>query len=475
MLAKTVQEDPTYKLGKGLINLLNILLKTAQIHDPRNVVWDPPINNFFNILDDLFKIDPDVNISLEADCLFLGDTKLRIDIDAFVSFMSVIEEMRKRKVGTIQISRGISKDQLKQFVYLFAHTDVRIEDPFEPLNNQLGGGGFPDIHLEKLTEKKEKKDNEETVKNKKEIAKKTYYKTISVVSEVMENVKLGQMNVKKAKRVVQSMVDMILKEETTLLGLTTLRGHDEYTHNHSVNVCILSLSMGQRMGYNKRALSELGMAALFHDIGKTEIPLDILNKPSDFDEEDWKIMRQHPIIGVELLVKMKGLHESALYGAIGAFEHHLNYDLSGYPRLQNKRDLTLLGRIIGIVDCYDALTSSRVYNRVPFSPEKALKFMVSKSGKAFDPTLLKLFVNCVGFYPIGTLVLLNSREVGVVLANHMNPEHADRPKIKVVTDPQGQEIDGPVLDLAEEGVSQRHIIQTIDSTKYKFDVSRYFV
>ncbi len=186
-------------------------------------------------------------------------------------------------------------------------------------------------------------------------------------------------------------------------------------------------------------------------------------------------MKRHPILGVELLVKMKGLHESALYGAVGAFEHHLNYDLSGYPRLQDKRTLTLLGRIIGIVDCYDALTSSRVYNRTPFSPENALKFMLSKSGKAFDPTLLKLFVNCVGFYPIGTLVLLNSREVGVVVANHMNPEHADRPKIQVVADQEGQEVEGPVLDLASEEETQKFIIRTIDSTKSKIDVSRYFV
>jgi HD-GYP domain-containing protein (c-di-GMP phosphodiesterase class II) len=470
-----IQEEQTYRFGKGLINQFHVLLKTAQIHDPRNVIWDQPIANFIRILDEFFRDEPEVSIVLEKDCLFLNDTKLRIDIGGFVSFMSVIEEMRKRQVGKITLSHGVSGERLKQFIYLFVNTDLRVEDPYDVLVARLGQAGFNDIHLERLTEKREKKEFEEVLRNSKEIAKKTYYKTISVVSEVMENVKLGQMNVKKAKRVVQSLVDMILQEETTLLGLTTLRSHDEYTHNHSVNVCILSLSMGQRMGYNKRALSELGMAALFHDIGKAEIPLEVLNKPTDFDEEDWKVMRRHPILGVELLVKMKGLHESALYGAIGAFEHHLNYDLSGYPRLNNHRDLTLLGRIIGIVDCYDALTSSRVYNRTPFSPENALKFMLSKSGKAFDPILLKLFVNCIGFYPVGTLVLLNTREMGVVMANHMNPEHADRPKIKLVTNAQGQEVDGALVDLSDGEGAQRQIIKTIDSTKYKIDVSRYFI
>jgi HD-GYP domain-containing protein (c-di-GMP phosphodiesterase class II) len=296
----------------------------------------------------------------------------------------------------------------------------------------------------------------------------------------MDNIKLGQaVSVKRAKRVVQGMVDLLLQEESTLLGLTTLRSHDEYTHHHSVNVCILSLAMGQRLGYPKKKLTELGIAALFHDMGKASIPTEILNKPTDFTEEEWQTMRRHPILGVKYIIKLKGINEMTIRMVAGAFEHHLNYDLSGYPKLGAKWELSLFGRIIGIVDCYDALTSSRVYNRVPYPPDKALKFMFNKSGRAFDPVLMKIFINSIGIFPIGTLVLLNTQEMGVVLQASSNPERTDSPRVKVIADPSGNEIDGDIIDLSElnekTGQFKASIVKIIDSTKYKINVSRYFV
>jgi HD-GYP domain-containing protein (c-di-GMP phosphodiesterase class II) len=190
------------------------------------------------------------------------------------------------------------------------------------------------------------------------------------------------------------------------------------------------------------------------------------------------VMRRHPIFSVKELVRLKGVNDMAIRVTIGAFEHHLNYDLSGYPKLANKRTLSLLGRIICIVDCYDALTSSRVYNRVPFPPDKALRFMLNKSGKAFDPILMKLFVNAIGVYPIGTVVLLNTKEIGVVFASNPNPEKGDRPKVKRILDADGKESMGEVLDLSEQdeaGQFRYEIANVIDATKYKIDVAKYFL
>jgi hypothetical protein len=131
------------------------------------------------------------------------------------------------------------------------------------------------------------------------------------------------------------------------------------------------------------------------------------------------------------------------------------------------------------VDCYDALTSSRVYNRIPFPPDKALKFMLSKSGKAFDPLLIKIFVNCLGVYPLGSLVVLDSGEMGVVIQTNPNPDKADRPRVKLITDRQGNEIDGQVLDLAavsQETPTYTHtIVRSVDAYKYGIDVGRYFI
>ncbi|MBI3805738.1 MAG: HD-GYP domain-containing protein [Nitrospirae bacterium] len=476
-------DEERAQLGKHLINQLAILIKTSQIHDAGNIALKQPAENFCKTLDDLFVDDPEVSLNLEGDTLYLGDMKLKLDIDVFTNFMLISEEMKKREVGGMVFSRGIGEGEIRKFSSLFSCLDPRLPDPFERLQKEMERASLQNPQILLWEEKEEneelKEQSEDLFKDNKELAKKTYFNTVTAVGEVMDSVKLRQaVSLKRAKRVVQSMVDLLLQEDSTLLGLTTLRSHDEYTYNHSVNVCILALAIGQRLGYSKKRLCELGMAGLFHDLGKFGIPLDVLNKPSDFTEEEWKIMRRHPIFSVKELVRLKGVNDMAIRVMIGAFEHHLNYDLSGYPKLATKRNLSLIGRIICIVDCYDALTSSRVYNRVPFAPDKALRFMLSKSGKAFDPILMKLFVNAIGVYPIGTLVLLNTREVGVVYSSNPNPERGDRPKIKRVIDASGNETEGEIIDLCEQdenGHFKYEIVKMIDATQYKIDVARYFV
>jgi hypothetical protein len=138
----------------------------------------------------------------------------------------------------------------------------------------------------------------------------------------------------------------------------------------------------------------------------------------------------------------------------------------------------LTGRIVMIADCYDAMTSSRVYRREPMPPEKVLKIMFAKAGQSFDPVLLKLFVNCVGLLPIGSLVLLDSNELAVVMRPAQKREDAERPTVKIITDAQGNPIDGPEVDLTEmgpDGDYRRSVVRLVDNTEYKFDTSRYFV
>jgi len=289
----------------------------------------------------------------------------------------------------------------------------------------------------------------------------------------------GTIGFKQAKRAIQSIVDLMMNDEASLLGLTTLRCHDQYTHNHSVNVALLSMALGNRAGYPKVELADLGMAALFHDVGKCAISLDILNKPGEFTQEEWDIMRTHPTEGVLTLIERRGLANVPARMAAASFEHHMNYDFSGYPKLAIPWTQTLASRMVTIADCYDAMTSSRVYRREPMSPSKVLGFMFSKVGKSFDPTLMKLFMTCVGIIPIGSLVLLDSNELAVVLKPTQDPAEAENPCVKVITDPQGGPIDnGREIDLREKdenGEYRNYIVRLIDNTEYKFDTSRYFV
>lgn len=458
--------------GKNLVNSLYRLFKTALIHDLNNVALINTLSMTLEEINKLFSVRDSFSLKLIHDHLFIDDVKIKMDIENFLASMFIIEEMKRRGIGGINFSYPVSSNELKLFVQAFTNSCSDSSDPFEELPKTLASLPVTHISIERYKEEIEGFDN--VLENAREMARYIYFKTISVASEIMESAKLkNSASIKKAKRLVQSMVDLMLQEESTLLGLTTLRSYDEYTYNHSVNVAILSIAMGQRLGYHKRELGELGMATLFHDIGKVELPLELLNKPSEFTPAEWEIIRKHPVYGVKTLLKLKGLQEQAIRMIMASFEHHLNYDLSGYPRLVTPRKVSLFGRIASIADCYDALTSARVYNRTPLVPDRALSFMMKKSGTAFDPILLKIFVNVVGIYPVGTLILLNTHQLGLVIKANPNPINIHKPYIKVITDSQGNEIDGEIIDLSTS--KNLTIVRSLDHRKYGIDVSRHFV
>ena len=179
------------------------------------------------------------------------------------------------------------------------------------------------------------------------------------------------------------------------------------------------------------------------------------------------------------LTQLRGITNLPARMVAASFEHHMNLDYSGYPKLKLPWKPSLTGRILTIADCYDAMTSSRVYRREPMSPAKVLTMMLAKSGKSFDSSLLKLFVTCVGIIPIGSLVVLDSDEFAVVLKPAVDKTESERPIVKIITDAQGNPIDnGPELDLTEKdetGNYRYSIIRLVDNTEHKFDTSRYFV
>ncbi|MHB8481589.1 MAG: HD-GYP domain-containing protein [Nitrospiria bacterium] len=478
--SKTVDiELLTY--GKQMVSQLNIILKMAQIHQSQNSSFEAPVSNLMKTFKFLFTIDEVIAINREADSLFLNEEKLKMDIESFTSFSSFIDALSKRKIGKIEVFRSVTPQDIRTFVTLFNGIDLKkSETPFQDMKESLAQARLEAIDIQEYVEKQGTSNSFNVNKGTKEFAKKTYFNTVSAVNQVMESYKLNQaVSMKKTKRMVQSMVDLILQEESVLLGLTNLRCYDEYTYNHSVNVCVLSLGIGQRLGYDKIELSNLGMASLFHDIGKANVPIDLLNKATEFNDEEWHVIRRHPVLGIRNIMRIKGLNELSIKVMYGSFEHHMNYDNSGYPKLAKKRKLSLFGRIISTADCYDAMTSARVYNRTPIAPEKALQFMLKKSGTAFDPVLLKVFVNCVGVFPIGTLVLLDTHEIAVVFQTNPDPDKGDRPKVKIIVNSSGQEVDGESIDLNETigGTSEykRSILRSIDPHKYKVDVSRFFL
>ncbi|MBI3606771.1 MAG: HD domain-containing protein [Nitrospirae bacterium] len=467
-----IRDENLNRLGKRLVYQVHILLKTSHIHLAGNAALAQPSERLVKTIEEILEWRGAANLRHEGDHLYLDDLRLKMDVEGYIGFAEVIGNFRRREIGSVRFSDEVSPQEVIEFAHLWATATASGADALQELLVERGVRHIaldppvshpPSVHPERVTQKA--------------VAKRTYFRTITAVAEVMESAKLKQaIGVKKSKRVVQGLVDLMLQDEMTLLGLTTLRSHDEYTYSHCVNVCILALAIGQRLGYERSHLSDLGIAALFHDVGKAEIPLDILNKATDFTPEEWEIIRRHPILGVKSLLRLKGLDDISTKIVIAGFEHHLNYDLSGYPRLATPRKLTLFGRIISLADCYDAMTASRVYNRIPLAPDKALRLMLKKSGSAYDPLLMKVFVNCMGLYPVGTIVTFDTGERGVVIGAHPSPDRRGRPILKLIRDASGREIDGETIDLADPTLSPaRRIVSTADAASMQIDLTRFFL
>ena len=497
--AGDILDQQMIMLGIQLVTQLNVLIKTSRIYDRTNAALDKPVDAMLTLIKTMAHDQP-VTLRLQNDFLFLGDSHLKVNAQQMAVATSIIDALNALKIGGITFSSTVESKDLREFAALFVSLDPD-NKTVEDLQKEVTARGIAGIALEEQRQlqirerpgttgdtgprtagnsKPDDTESADPTKQRKANARNAYAKVGGSVGTLTQSAREGgTVSFKQARRAIQNIIDLMMDDEASVLALTTLRCHDQYTHNHSVNVSLLSMALANRAGYPKVELADLGLAALFHDMGKSTIPMEVLNKPGEFTDEDWVAMRNHPTEGVLSLSKMRGITNLPGRMAAASFEHHMNLDFSGYPKLTVPWTLSLTGRILTIADCYDAMTSSRVYRREPMSPSKVLNMMLSKSGKAFDAVLLKLFVNCVGIIPIGSLVMLETSELAVVLKPAIDKSNAERPFVKIITDPQGNSVDhGREVDLTEKdetGDFRHNIIRLIDNTEYKFDTSRYFV
>jgi HD-GYP domain-containing protein (c-di-GMP phosphodiesterase class II) len=238
------------------------------------------------------------------------------------------------------------------------------------------------------------------------------------------------------------------------------------------------LAIGKRLGFSRKIMTELGITALLHDIGKSKIPREVLTKAGPLDEGEWGMMKKHPLLGVEVALNLKQLGEINPRMVIGIFDHHLNNDLSGYPKLFRKKKLGLFGRIIQIVDSYDAMTTARIDQKNPYTPEQTLAIMLRERIIHYDPILLKILIGVVGIYPIGSLVLLDTHELGIVYKPNPDPQRMDRPRVIIVEWQEKRDVKKELVDLTEtdgQGRFKRSIIKALDPNKYHIDIAKYFL
>lgn len=272
----------------------------------------------------------------------------------------------------------------------------------------------------------------------------TRNEAVSLVKKIMTGYSFSDsIDVERVKEVVNKIVDELLTSDDILYNLTEIKTVDDYTFEHSVSVCILSLITGIGLGMGTTQLRELGLGAILHDIGKLCIPREILKKPSQLTVEEFEEIKKHTVLGYELLKKSGQLCLVSSYIALG---HHERYDGSGYPLRLKNEEIQMYARIVAVADVYDALTSDRVY-RKKLKPHEVYDYITSMGVHHFDPLVVENFVKFVTVYPVGSGVLLNTGERAIVVEHNL--KMPTRPLVRIVYD-ENMKRRSNELDLSQE-------------------------
>jgi HD-GYP domain-containing protein (c-di-GMP phosphodiesterase class II) len=463
--------------GRGFLLQLYAALRSLKLYPVENATVQHSLDDLQETVTNLLASEGELEVRLAGDFIFVNSTRLRLELDNYASFSHILTIFRAFEIGALRAHRGAERREWQIFLSLLLSLAGRgTEDPIAELQSRLRDGGVKHLEVERAVPQPEGLESEEA----REVAKRTYSQGVAVTKEVITGIRLGRAtSVKRVKRAVQMIVDQVLNNETSLMGLTTLRDYDEYTFTHSVNVCIFAVALGKKLGFSKLQLYDLGMTALLHDVGKARVPIDILNKTTGLDETEWRVVQAHPWLGALTLFGLRGYDEIPYRSILVAYEHHMKTDLTGYPRSIRSRSLGIFSRIVAVADGYDAATTRRSYQTVPIEPDQVLKEMWENPKRGYDRILVKALINLIGVYPVGTCVILDTFEVGVVAAPNPESQQLNRPLVRIVIDGDGAMVAAPgtLVNLADPVAAgyARSIVKVTSPTRYGLTVSDYFV
>jgi putative nucleotidyltransferase with HDIG domain len=299
------------------------------------------------------------------------------------------------------------------------------------------------------------------------VAKQVLAEASALMNNVLSDVRLGRMvELDRIDPVVERMIQSVLRNAGALSCLGRVKQKDHYTYEHSVNVSVLLINFCHHLGLNRRTTRDAAIGGLLHDVGKVHTPDEILNKPGALTDAEFAIIREHVGHGVDTVSAIAGISDVSL--AIVA-QHHEHINGKGYPAGLQGEQISQLGQMAAIVDVYEALTSTRPY-RSAMEPSQALQRIFSWN-QQFNNELVQRFIQCVGIYPVGTLVRLESGMVAIVV--EANPANLLRPTVRVVLDTRRDLIVTPRdLNLAKPTVKDR-ILSAESAARWNINTSLY--
>ncbi len=465
--------------GRNLISQFAAMQKLVRIYNRTNETVLQAAASLQTTIERMLEAGSPLELRFWKDCIYMNNLRMRYDISNFSTYKNLLQTAITYGIEAIVFEQGVTVEEIVEFFVTLKETDPEGESPLTP--DTLTSRGITHITVHQgFVQGQPRSFKNLPLRSTRERAKRAFYFALkSAKAAFLAETRGGMLNVRKARRAVQAAIDILLEDESSLIAMATIKDHDEYTFTHSVNVCIFSLAIGQRIGLTKNQLAKLGIAALFHDIGKVDIPKEVLNKVGMLNVDEWKRIRDHTLTGVQMLSRVPKCSEQILRSMVVAFQHHINIDFSGYPSLKDKIYLDLFSRIVRIADTYDAMTTERPYMNKVYSPYEAVRYLLSEAGRKFDPILVKALVNALGIYPPGTFVRLNTGETGIVVCTS-DESQFDTPVVKIVGAPDGSRVAPPRLirlgdPVPPDGKSHYRITAILSSAGTKRQVRHYLM
>ncbi len=436
----------------NLIRSLGTSLKNRGLYPPTHPLVRTPVEKCFSDILLFFADRQELALAISDGTLVFEGVpifKLTSSLELFMARLATIG------IPAIIFDKGLAPEDIELFIRFLHETKEQGLTPAD-VQERIEKMGVTHIRVKPQVEE----DDDFS------LARETYANAISTVATVMQEIRLGRIpSGAESDRVANDISGMLKRNRDAIMALTLIKNFDEYTYNHSVNVAVISLAMADALSLSPEEKTEIGVAGLLHDVGKTQLALDLIRKPGSLTVSEFEEIKKHPEEGFVLLGKMSHIRPSSAYMVR---EHHLRFDRKGYPDLGPDYPLNPASSIISVADCYDAMTTMRAYQNAK-QPLEALELMETLSGKSLDGSLLATLRTVMGSYPIGTMVRLTSMEVGLVTG--VGPDGYGPIRISVIVDRHGHPLPRPEeMEITEidkrTAPSGRSILGTVNPLLY---------
>jgi len=406
----------------------------------------------------------DIPLTFFEQEVLLGEQILAEDS---VLFDQLIRDMTAIGAGSITFQRGLTLEEVVRFANVLGARYDEVASLENGIATLVEAATLPHIAISAVNVVRD--DVMIADEDAGNAAKLAYTGALDLLRELERLIRANQsFSAGHIKGAVRSLVDNILRNRYAMLELSGLKSFDEYTFYHSINVAILSLALGSTLTRDYRFLSSLGVGALLHDIGKMSVDLAVLNKTTPLTSSEWAELREHPVRGAEIATLTNGVDRASL---VCVLEHHMRFDLTGYPARNTERKQHVTSRIVAVADAYDAMTSQRSYS-APRMQDEAMGIIVKNAGTALDPTLVRLFVDTMGYFPPRSVVLLSTGETAIVISP--SPSDPGKPVVRIIADGAGSFTEVFDLDLSDQEQAQgRSVVRCLDPAGMNVEIADF--